>query len=133
MPFESHETNFSNKTYANFKKLHTFFMLCRSSILNLLYLCNFGSLRSKISSCGIPKSLLSNPTNQTKIRFFKKKLCQISHNALTMDWFSRAKLYRMPQVTVSTFVPQIATRKTTICAFSATFYRIQNRCLKRKL
>jgi hypothetical protein len=105
----------------------------RSSILNLLYLCNFGSPRSEISSCGSPLSPLSNPTSLIKIGFFKKELCPISHDDLIIDWFSRANLYEVPRVTVSTFGPENDTQKTTVCPLSVTFYEIQNPMLREKV
>jgi len=133
MPFEPLHFDFSNKSYANFKKIHTFFFLFRSSILNLLYLYNFGYPGSEIASYCIPKSLLYNSTSLTNIGFFKKKLCPISHNDLIIDWFSRANLYGVPSVIILTFGSKHNTSKTTICALLVNFYKIQIRCSERNL
>ena len=104
MPFEFLQTNFSNQTYAKLKKKNTYLLLlCRSSILRLLYLCNLGSQRSKISSFCSPLSLLSNPAGLIKIGFSKKYLFQISYDDLIINGFSRVNLYEVPRVTVSTF------------------------------
>ena len=75
------------------KKIHTFFLLLRSSILKLMYLCNFRSPRFYLQSFSSPLNLLSNATGLTWFWFFKAKLCPISQNELIMDWFSRDKFY----------------------------------------
>ena len=41
-----------------------------------------------------------------------------------MDYFSRAHLYNVPCVTVSSFGYEIDTKKTKSHALSATFYKI---------
>ena len=112
IPFESLQTDFSNKSYAKILKMHTFFLLFRSSILKLSYLCNFGSPRFEILSCGIPLSILSNPISHTEIGLDKIKLCPISHDDLVMHLFSTVNLYRMPHVTILTSSPKNDTRKT---------------------
>ena len=133
MPLESLQTDFSNKTHAILKtNTHLFLAFC-SSILKLLYLCNFGSPRSEILSYGSPLSLFSNPTIQTEIRFFKKGLCPISHDDLIIDWFSRVNLYEVPCVTVSTLGPEIDTKKTKFRPLSVPVYKISIWCSERKL
>jgi len=117
----------------NLKTLHTFFSLCRSSILNLLYLYNFRSPRSEISSCGSPLSPLSNPRSLIKIGFSKEDLCQISHDDLIIEWFSRANLYEVPRVTISTWGPKTDTKKTIGRPICINFYEISIWCLERKL
>lgn len=124
MPFESPQTDFSNKSYVKFKKIYTFFLLFRSSILKLLYLCDFGSPRYEILSYGSPISLISKPVSQTDIGFYKKELFPISHDELIIDWFRRENLYGVPRVTVSTFFPQFDTRNTKFRVISITFYEI---------
>jgi len=110
-----------------------FFLNFRKSILNLLYLCNFASQGSEISSCGSPLSLISNPTVLIKIGFFKNELCPISHDDLIIDFFNNVKLYEDPCVTVATFVPENTTQKTTVSALSTTIYEILIQCWERKL
>ena len=133
MPLESLQTNFWNKTYAIWKKIHTFFLLLRSSILKLNYLCDCVSSISKIWSCSIPLNILSNATTLTWFSFFNKKLCPISHNDLIMDWFIRANLYGVSCVTFSSFGTEIHTHETKFRAISATFYIIIIRCSEREL
>ena len=79
------------------------FLLCRRSILNLLYLCNYGSPRSEISSFGILVSPLSNATSLIKIGFSKQELCPTSHDDLIIYFFSRVNLYDVPCVPIPTF------------------------------
>ena len=104
MPFEFLQTNFSNQAYAKFKKKNytPFFSLCRSSILNMMYLCNFESPRSEISSYSNPLSNPFNPASLIKIGFSNEELRQISHNDLSINLFRRANLYDMIWVFVST-------------------------------
>ena len=71
-----------------------------------------------------PLSHISNAVGLTQFGFFKRELCLKSHNALIMDCFSRAHLYDMPHVTVSSFGSKIDIQKTKICALSITFYII---------
>ena len=102
----------------------SFFLPSRSSILNLVYLCHFISSISDFWSCSSPLSLLSNAIGLTQFGFFKKELCLISHNSLIMDCFSRAHLYSVPCVTVSSFGSEIYREKSAYCALYATFYGI---------
>ena len=67
------------------KKIHTFFLLLRSSILKLNYLCDFRSSRSKIQSYSIPLNLLSNARGVTWFECFTTNLFPISHKDLIMD------------------------------------------------
>ena len=69
-------------------------------------------------------SILSNSTGLTQFGFFKRELYPISHNALIMDCFSRAHLYDMPRVTVSSFGSKIDREKRTDCEISTDFYEI---------
>ena len=132
MPLESLQTYFSHKTYV-IRKIHTFFLLLRSLILKLMYLCNFGSPRFYLQCCSSPLKLLSNAIGLTWFGFFKPKLYPISHNDLIMDWFSRENLYSVPRVTVSSSGYEIDTQETTFHVLSATSYRIQIRCSEREL
>ena len=111
----------------------SFFLPSRSSILNLVYLCYFRSPICDFWSCSIPLSLLSNAIGLTQFGFFKWELCPISHNALIMDYFSRAKLHGMPCVTVSSFSSKIVREKTKFHVISANFYRIPILYLERDL
>lgn len=86
----------------------------------------------EIAFDGIPLSLLSNSTSQTKIGLFKVNLCEISNDDLIMDWFSRGNLYIIPCVIVSTFGPKIGIWETKLCLLSIDFYEIQIWCLKIK-
>ena len=95
------------------KTTHLFVSLCRSSILNLLYLCNFRSSRSEILACDSPLSPISNLIDLIEILFCKKELYPISHDDLSISWLSRANLYEVPHVTVSTFKPENDTQKKT--------------------
>ena len=90
----------------------------------MLYLYNFGSPRSEISFYGNLLSHLSDPKCMINIGVFKKELGQISHDDLIIDWFSRANLYEVPRVTITTFGPKNATQQTTICPLSMTIYEI---------
>ena len=87
----------------------------RSSILNLVYLCYFRSPISDFWSCSIPLSRLSNAIGLTQFWFFKEELYPISHNALIMDCFSRANLYDLPRVTVSSFASKIDRDRKSVC------------------
>ena len=108
-------------------------MLLRSSILNFSYLYNFRSSISKLQPCSIPLKLLSNGTSLTWFWCSKTKLCPISHNDLILDWFSRANLYDLPRVTVSSFVSEIDSQETTVCVLVTTFYGTQIHCPEREL
>jgi len=124
MPFESLQTNFSNQTYAKFKKTtHNFFRFVgvRYSICFYLYL---KYQRFEIVSCGSPMSPISNPTIPINIRFFKKESCQISYNDLMIDWFSRVNLYDLLCVTVEDFRHENDIQKTTIRPRFVTSYKI---------
>ena len=115
------------------KKIHTFFLLLRNLILNLNYLCDFISSISEIWSYSSPLHLLSNAMGLTWFRFFKENLCPISHNDLIMDWFSRANLYDLPRVIVSSFFFKIDSQETIVCVFATTFYGTQIHCPEREL
>ena len=121
MPLESIQTDFSNKTYAIRKKIHRFFLLLRSSILKLNYLCDLRSLISKIRPCSSPLNLLSNATGFTSFGFLKTKLCTISYDDLIMDWFSRANLYNLPHVIVSSFGSKFDKNETIVCVLATNF------------
>ena len=69
----------------------------------------------------------------TQFGFFNKYLCPISHNALIMDYFSRAHLYGVPRVIVSSFGSEIDREKIKDYALSATFYGIPIRYIEREL
>ena len=69
-------------------------------------------------------SLLSNSTGLTQFGFFKRELCPISHNALIMDCFSRAHLYGMQRVAVSSFGSEIDREKIKYYVLSTNFYII---------
>ena len=105
----------------------------RSSILNLVYLCYLRSPISDFRYCSSILSLLSNAMVLTQFGFFKRELYPISHNALIMDCFSRANLYGVPRVTVSSFSSEIDRSQTKFCSISITFYRIQIRYSERDL
>ena len=105
----------------------------RSSILNLVYLCYFRSPISDFSSYSIALSHLSNSTSLTQFGFFKGDLYAISHNALIMVYFSRANLYDIPHVNVSSFGSEIDSKNTTICEISTTYYGIPIRYSEREL
>ena len=94
----------------------------RSSILNLVYLYYFRSPISNFNYYIIPLSHISNSTGLTQFGFFKGELYPISHNALIMDCFSRANLYDVPRVTVSSFGSEIDRNKCTGCEISSNFY-----------
>ena len=115
------------------KKIHTFLLILRSSILKLNYLCDFRYLISEIWPCSIPLKLLSIATGLTWFGFFKTKLCPISYNDPILDLFNRANLYDFPHVIFSSFGSEIDIRETTVCALVATFYRIPIWFLEREL
>jgi len=100
--------------------------------LNLMYLCNCGSPRSRISSCGNPLSNLSNPTSLIKIGFSKEELCQISHDNLSIDRFSRVNLYNMSQVTIWTLGSENDTLKNYCPSSFCNFWRQFNEMLRAK-
>ena len=100
MPLESLQTDFSNRLMQFFKKIHTFFLILRSLMLKLMYLCNLRSPRFYLQYFSSPLNLLSNAIGLTWFGFFKAKLCPISHNGLIMDCFSRVNLYGLPHVTL---------------------------------
>ena len=91
------------------KKIHTFFLLLRSSILKLDYLCDCSTSISYFQYQRIPLNYISNSIGLTWFGFSKTKLCPISHNDLIMDWFSRANLYDVPCITISSFDSEIDT------------------------
>ena len=111
----------------------SFLLPSRSSILNLVYLCYFRSSISDFQSYIIPLSHLSNAIVLTQFGFSKRELYPISHNALIMECFSRAHLYGMPRVTVSSFGSEINIEKTKFCVLFVTFYRIPIRYSEREL
>ena len=63
----------------------------------------------------------------------RKKLCPISHNDLIMDWFSRANLYDLPHVTVSSFGSEIDSQETKVREIVTNFYGTPIRCSEREL
>ena len=87
-----------------------------------MYLCNFGSPKFEIGSCSNPLSNLSNPASLINIGFSNEELCQISHDDLSIDLFSRVNLYDVPCVTVSTLGYENGTKKTKVYPLSATSY-----------
>ena len=105
----------------------------RSSILNLVYLCYFRLPICDFHPYSSPLSLLSNATGLTQFGFFKGELYPISHTALIMDCFSRAHLYGMPRVIISSFASKIDRVKDTDFTLSFTFYIIPIRYSKREL
>ena len=133
MPLESLQTDFSNKTYAIWKKIHTFFFLLRSSILKLMYLYNFGYSIYKITSCSSPMKFILNAIGPTWFGFYKTNLCPIFHNDLIVDWFNRENLYGIPRVTTYSFGFEIDKHDTIVHVILATFYRIPIWCSKREL
>ena len=133
MPFEFLQTNFSNQAYAKIKKTTHPFLLCKSLILNLMYLYNFKSSSSKIATCSSPLCPISNATSQIQIGFSKKELCTISHSDLIIDKFSRSNLYDVPRVVVSTFGSEKYTQETIVHPLFVPSYEISIQCSKRKL
>ena len=118
----------------NFKnQIHTFFLLLRSLILKLNYLCYFRSSIIEIWHWGIPLNSLSNATGHTWFGFLKTKLCPISYDDLIMDWFSRVNLYDLPCVTISSLGSEIDSQETAICVLVTTFYSTPIQCSKREL
>lgn len=112
---------FQTKFMQKFKKNYTpFFSLCRSLILNLMYFYHFGSPRSEISSN--PLSNISNSASLIKIGFSNEELCQFSQDDLIIDLFSRANLYDMPWVNVSTLGFENGTQKTKVHAIFVISY-----------
>ena len=99
----------------------------------MVYLCYFRSPICDNWSCSSPLSLLSNATCLTQFGFFKAMLFPISHNDLIMDQFSRAKLYGVPHVTVSSLASEIDIEKDTDHALTTTFYIIPIRYSEREL
>ena len=93
----------------------------KSLILNLVYLYYFISSIYDFQSSSSPLSFLSNAIGLTQFGFFKGELYPISHNALIMDCFSRAHLYDMPRVTVSSFVSKIDREKINIVKYPSLF------------
>ena len=125
---------FFKQMLCNFKnQIHTFFFLLRSSILKLNYLYDFLSSISENWPYGSPLNPLSNAIGLTWFGFFKTKLCPISHDDLIMYSLSRAKLYDLPCVTVSSFSSEIDTQETKVCAILDTLYRIPIWYSKREL
>jgi len=125
MPFEFLQTNFSNQAYAKNKKInYTHFSLYSSSILNLMYLCNFESSISEIAAYNNPLCLLSNATSLIKFRFSKKESCTISQDHLIIYLFRRVNLYEVPCVTILTFESKNYTHETRVHYISITSYEI---------
>ena len=89
-----------------------------------MYLCNFGSSSSEIATCSSLLRPLSNATILSQIGFSKEELCEISHSDLFLDWFSRANLYDVPRVTVSTFESETQAQETTVRPLSIPSYEI---------
>ena len=114
-------------------KIYTFFLLLGSSILKLNYFCNCRPSISEIWSCSIHLNLLSNATGMTWFGYFNTKLCRISHNDLIMVWLSRAHLYGVPRLTISSFSYEIDIQETKVHLIAATFYRIPIRYSERYL
>ena len=133
MPLESIQLDSSNKTYAIRKKIHTFFLLLRSSILKLYYLCDCGSSISEIQHWSSPLNSLLNATGLTLFGFSKTKLCSISHNDLIMDWFNRANLYEFTRFIISSFSSESDRQETTFRVLVVTLYRIPILCSEREL
>ena len=133
MPLESIQIDFSNKTYAIRKKIHTFFLLLRSSILKLDYICDCSTSIFDFWYQRIPMNYLSNAIGLTWFGLFKAKLCPIARNDLIMDWFNRANLYDLPRVTVSSFGSEIYRQETKIHVLPANFYSIPIWCSEREL
>ena len=115
------------------KTIHTFFLILRSSILKMNYLCNFRYLIYEIWPWISPLNLLSNAIGMTRFGFLKSNLCPISYDDLIMDWFSRANLYELKRVTVSSFGFEIDRQETTVCVLAVNFYSIPIRCSEREL
>ena len=132
-PLNSFKVIFQTNIMQTFKKTTHMFSLCRSLILNLMYLCNFGSPRSEISSCGNNLSILSNPASLIKIGFSNEDLCQIPHNDLSIDWFTRANLYDIPWVTVSTLGSENDTQTNYSPSSFCNFLRKFNLMLRVKV
>ena len=132
-PLNSFKLIFQTKLMQKFKKTTHLFSLCRSLILNLMYLCNFGSSSSGISIWGSPLCPLSNATSLIQIGFSKKMLCTISQDDLIIDLSRRANLYEVPCVTVSTFGSKKYIQETIFCPLSIPSYKISIWCSERKL
>ena len=115
------------------KNIHTFFFLFRRSILKLDNLYYWSTSISEFQYQRRPLNYLSNATGLTWFGFSKTKLCPISHNDLILDWFSRANLYDLPHVTVSSFVSEIDSQETTVRVLVTTFYGTQIHYLEREL
>jgi len=62
----------------------------------------------------IPLFPPSNATSVIPIGFSKEELCQISHSDLIIDYFSRANLYDVPRLPVSTFRSKKYIQETTV-------------------
>ena len=75
-------------------------------------------------SYSIPLSPISNPASLIKIGFCKEELCQISHDNLIIDWFTRENLYEVSHVTVSILGPETDTHKPKDRLLYVTFYEI---------
>jgi len=88
--------------------------------------------RSKIWSYGRTLSLLSNSMSRTKIRFFNIKLCQIPHNDLVMEWFSRSNLYEIPHVMFQPSALNLIQDIPQSCTFSHFLWNL-NLILQKKV
>jgi len=82
----------------------------------------------EIAIYGIPARPISNGTILIEIGFSKKELCPISEDDLIIYLFSRANLYEVPRVTVSTFRPENDTKTTTIHPLFVNSYEISILC-----
>ena len=76
---------------------------------------------------------LLNAIGLTWFGFSKTKLCPISHNDLIMDWFSRANLYDLPRVTVSSFTSKIDSQETIVHLLATNFHGTPIRRSERDL
>ena len=129
MPFEFLQTKLMQK----FKKNTHLFLLCRSLILNLMYLCKLELSSSKIVICSSLLCPLSNATTLIPIGFSKKALCTISRSDLIVDWFSTTNLYEVPRVTVSTFDSKKYIQENYSPSSFCTFLRNFNPMLRKKV
>ena len=99
----------------------------------LMYLYNFRSSSSKIATYNSPLCPLSNATSLIKIGFSKEELCQISHNDLIIDYFSRANLYNVPRVHVLIFGSKNIYIRNCSLSYFYTFLQNFNSMLREKV
>ena len=134
MLFEFLQTNFSNQAFEKLKRKTThLFSLCRSLILNLMYLYNLGSSSSKIVTYSSPLHPLSNATSLIQIGFSKKELCTIFQDDLIIDLSRRANLYEETCVTLSTFGTEKYIQETTVHPLPVPSYKISIQRTEKKL